>query len=438
MEKFLILFIIIPLLGFVLNALTSRSNEKLLAQLSYFSMGLQFITVLAFSIVWLFKEAPTLYSKELIVFKFYNFDLFIDFRYDKFTATYLLVGSFIAFLITTYSRNYLHKEIGFKRFFTTILFFYLGYNIIVLSGNLTTIFVGWEVAGIASFLLIAYYRNRYLPVKNAVKIFALYRLGDISIILAMWLSHHIWHKSISLLDFDNETDTISHIASYPTLALIFSLFILLAALIKSAQFPFSAWLPRALEGPTPSSAIFYSSLSVHLGVLLLLRTFPFWSHIYAMKYIIIGIGVLAYVISIITARVQPSIKGQIAYSGIAQIGLMFIEAALGWHTLVLIHFTSNALLRSYQLLISPSVVTYLIREQFYLFSPIKQKKLPPFFQNIVNSVYILSLLKWYMDDIMHHLTWDIYKKNFIYFTYTRFSHRSDSSIFSYNVEYVTK
>src|SRR5690606_25932589 len=141
-----------------------------------------------------------------------------------------------------------------------ILFFYLGYNLIVLSGNLTTVFVGWEIAGISSFLLIAYYRNRFIPVKNAVMIFSVYRLGDIALILAMWLSHHIWHSTISLHAYNDMEAVQEHIRLFPWYSIAFSICILVAAAIKSAQFPFSAWLPRAMEGPTPSSAIFYSSL----------------------------------------------------------------------------------------------------------------------------------------------------------------------------------
>ena len=409
MEKYISIFIIIPLLGFVANSLTSKDDEVRLAQVSFITMGLQFLATLGFTIRWVFAGAQTIYQKQLTLLRFNEFDVFIDFKYNHYTAVFLLVGSFIAFLVTTYSRNYLHREKGFKRFFTTILFFYLGYNTIVLSGNLTTIFVGWEIAGISSFLLIAYYRNLYIPVKNAIKIFSIYRLGDISIMLAMWLSHHIWHKNISLYEFQNTEAVLSHINNHTGYAIGFSICIFIAASIKSAQFPFSAWLSRAMEGPTPSSAIFYSSLAVHLGVLVLLRTYEFWSLVPYMTWVLIGIGSITFVLATITARIQPSIKGQIAYSVVAQVGLMFIEVALGWHVLVVIHFASHAMLRSYQLLISPSIVSYSIKEQFYNFSPVKRLDLPPFLRNISNSIYILSLNEWYMDGLMYKLVWGPFK-----------------------------
>jgi NADH-quinone oxidoreductase subunit L len=410
MDNFISLFILLPLLGFLINSIIPKDKELLLSQISFGMMGTQFVFVLGYTIWWISKGAIPVYDKQFSLIHFENFEVFIDFMFDWTTAVYLLVGSFIAFLITTYSRNYLHREVGFKRFFATILFFYLGYNVIVLSCNLTTIFVGWEIAGISSFLLIAYYRNRYIPVKNAVKIFSLYRLGDVCIILAMWFGHHIWHQNISLNILNDLTAVKAHIALAPGYAIGFSLCVLTAAAIKSAQFPFSTWLSRAMEGPTPSSAIFYSSLAVHLGLLFLLRTYNFWIEVPYMQTLVIVSGATSFILGTITSRIQPSIKGQIAYAVVAQLGIMVIEVALGWHILVLVHFASHAMLRSYQLLISPSVVNYAIKKQFFEFTPITRKNRPGFIQNISNSIYILSLNEWYLDNIVYQITWGWFKK----------------------------
>ena len=135
---------------------------------------------------------------------------------------------------------------------------------------------------------------------------------------------------------------------------------LLAALVKSAQFPFSSMLPRAMEGPATSSAIFYGSLSVHMGVFLLLRTFPLWDNLLVFKVVVIIFGMITSLFATLIARVQSSVKTQIAYSSIAQIGIIFIEVALGFHTLAIFHFAGNAFLRTYQLLVSPAVLSYLI------------------------------------------------------------------------------
>lgn len=118
--------------------------------------------------------------------------------------------------------------------------------------------------------------------------------------------------------------------------------LIIAASIKSAQVPFSSWLPRAMEGPTTSSAIFYGSLSVHIGVFLLIRTYPLWESLLSIKILIISIGAITGLVAAATARVQSTVKTQIAYASIAQIGLIFIEVALGFHSLALFHFAGNA------------------------------------------------------------------------------------------------
>lgn len=407
MENYLFVFILIPAIGFLINAIANPENERLMARSSYLTMVAQFITTIGFVAWWLIEKSNVITGDlELVDAKDVHF--YFDYCFNWVTVTYLLVGSFLSLLIIAFSRTYLHREGGFKRFFTTIMLFYLAYNILVLSGNLATLFIGWEIAGISSFLLIGYYRVRYIPVRNAVKVFSIYRIGDMALILALWISHHFYDHNIMASEFD--VDHPIHIHAHSAWVIFFSAMILIAASIKSAQFPFSSWLPRAMEGPTPSSAIFYSSLAVHLGVLLLLRTYTFWSHHDMVKLAIIGVGGITFFLASIIAFVQSSIKAQIAYGSVAQIGLMFIEVALGWHVLALIHFTGNALLRSYQILVSPSIVTYLIREKFYTFNPQNQKRDNKLSNRIGKTIYLLGMEEFFMDGMMHHAIWNLLKR----------------------------
>jgi len=165
-----------------------------------------------------------------------------------------------------------------------------------------------------------------------------------------------------------------------------------------------------MEGPTPSSAIFYGSLSVHFGVFLLLRTHPFWEH-QTVACVLIGLGgVTTAILGFFISRVQSTIKTQIAYASISQIGIMFVEIALGFETLVLIHFAGNAFLRTYQLLVSPSVISYMIRDQFYHFQPTHisvENTLP---KKIKYTVYLLSLKEFYLDVFMNKFVFSPIKK----------------------------
>ena len=308
-----------------------------------------------------------------------------------------------------FSKFYLHRDQGFKRLYTTLLLFFIGINFIVLAGNFETIFVGWELLGITSFLLIAFYRDRFLPVKNALKVVSLYRLGDISMLIAIWLCHYLLHQNISFDKLINLQYVHGMLHHNYTWAIVISCLFVLSASIKSAQFPFSSWLPRAMEGPTTTSAIFYGSLSVHIGVFLLLRTYPFWESMFMVKSLIVTIGVITLLMASAMAYVQPTVKTQIAYSSIAQIGIIFIEVALGFHTLALIHFAGNAFLRTYQLLVSPSVLSYLIHEQFYSFVPKAHKVRSKFWGKFSNTFYTLSIKEFNLDFLQYRYMWTPFK-----------------------------
>jgi NADH:ubiquinone oxidoreductase subunit 5 (subunit L)/multisubunit Na+/H+ antiporter MnhA subunit len=399
------LFIAIPIVGFVLSIFIPHKRETALSNLAFLTAISHLIFFLVFVVLWYQNGSVALNIKEVSIFRTPHYDFFIDFYFDGVSAVFLFVGSFLTSLITVYSRYYLHREDGYKRFFNTILFFFMGYNIIAISGNLETMFIGWEVLGISSFLLIAFYRERYLPVKNALKVFSIYRIGDIGFILAMWASHHLWHENITFLKLNNDMIVNEHLASHSYIGFFIAFMLLVAAAAKSAQFPFTSWLPRAMEGPTPSSAIFYGSVSVHLGAFLLMRTFPFWEHQITARVMIGLVGLTTSIISFLIARVQSSIKAQVAYTSAGQIGLIFIELAFGLNTLALYHFAGNAFFRTYQLLVSPSVVSYKIKEQFFNYTPRVETFEDTWPKKIEYTFYLLSLKEWNLDKFMDWLIW---------------------------------
>lgn len=398
-------FVFIPAIGFLISLLIKdkEGNEKIFARILEICAGLSLLLSLSFVGYWLFHGMETINLKELTLYKTSHYEFVIDFFFDEITATYLLVGSMITFLVGKYSVYYMHREEGFKRFFTTVLLFFLGYNITIFAGNFETLFIGWEILGITSFLLIAFYRERYLPVKNAVRVFGVYRIGDVGIIMAMWASHHLWHENITFLKLNNYDLVHEHLAGHTWVGVFISLMILIAAVAKSAQLPFSSWLSRAMEGPTPSSAIFYGSLSVHFGVFLLLRTFPFWESQISIRILIGVLGLSTAIVAESIARVQSNIKSQIAYASVAQIGIMFIEIAFGLKYLALFHFAGNAFLRTYQLLVSPSTVSYLLRDQFYHYQPKKSSIEDSYSSKIKHKLYYLSMKEFYLDIIINKL-----------------------------------
>jgi NADH:ubiquinone oxidoreductase subunit 5 (subunit L)/multisubunit Na+/H+ antiporter MnhA subunit len=405
MNELLHYFILLPFLGFIISLFLHESKEKAISWTAFGTVFLQLVGLVVFIIFWIIDGAKDLNLVELSVLKTEHYEFFIDFYFDQISAVYLFIGALLTSMVTTFSRYYLHREKGYKRFFNTVLFFFFGYNLAILSGNFETLFIGWEIIGISSFLLIAFYRERYLPVKNAFKVFSIYRIGDVGLLLAMWASHHLFHENITFMKLNNYELVNEHLQNHSIIGIFIALCLACAAAAKSAQIPFSSWLPRAMEGPTPSSAIFYGSLSVHLGVFLMLRTFPFWEYQTSMRIAIGLMGLTTSLTTSVMARVQSSVKSQIAYSSISQIGIIFIEIALGLETLALIHFSGNAFLRTYQLLVSPSVVSYLIRDQFYNFKPREKAIQDSYPKKIEYTLYILALKEFNLEGFLNIVLW---------------------------------
>ncbi len=398
------LFVFIPLIAFFATLLWQNKQERPIAFIVQFTKAFYIIAAVAYAILWFVNGQHIVNEKLVTLYETEHFVFALQFYYDHITAVYSIVGAVLFFLVSTFSKYYMHRDEGYKRFFNTILFFAVGYNIIIFSGNFETLFIGWEIIGLSSFLLIAFYRNRYLPVKNAYKTLTNYRISDVALMLAMWMMHHLTHQNITFGQL-GEAKMIATNAGHNEMAVFVVIMIILAATIKSAQLPFTTWLPRAMEGPTSSSAIFYGSLSVHIGVFLLMRTYPFWEDMLWAKIVIITIGALTGVVATLIARVQPTVKTQIAYSSAAQIGIIFIEVALGLHILALVHFAGNAFLRTYQLLVSPSVLNYLVHHQYFHHQSKETKpvgKLPA-------ALYVLSIKEFNLDGLLHKYLWSPFK-----------------------------
>jgi NADH:ubiquinone oxidoreductase subunit 5 (subunit L)/multisubunit Na+/H+ antiporter MnhA subunit len=188
----------------------------------------------------------------------------LSFVLDAYSLPAATMVALVAWMALRFSATYLHRESGFPRFFLGMCLFLAGMLLIVLSANAVLAFVGWELAGISSWLLIAYNWERPLATGNALFVFLASRVGDAGFVLGIGLA--VWSAGTVewvWLAGDGSMSTVT--------ARLLAAGFVLAALVKSAQLPFTPWIARALEGPTPSSAVFYGSLMVHAGVYLLCR-----------------------------------------------------------------------------------------------------------------------------------------------------------------------
>jgi len=275
---------------------------------------------------------------------------------DRAGVVFLGATTLLANVIILFSRRYLHRDRGFRRFYLVLSMFLFGMTLLYCAGSFDLIFAAWEIIGLSSFLLIGYYWHRPAAIINAKRAYFIYRACDVGLLAGALMTHLIWHDPNLFYDLTSGGLLVAW-NSIPLLEQwALSALILLPVIGKSAQFPFSYWLPKAMEGPTPSSAIFYGSISIHAGVFLLIRTSAIWYQTPGFTWVLFGVGTITALLATLFGRVQASIKGQIGYASVAQVGLMLVELSFGLWNVVLIHFMGNAFLRCFQLLVSASVV----------------------------------------------------------------------------------
>lgn len=410
MELFICMLAIIPFMGFGISLIFKNTDEKGLA----FTAGMTTLFIIGLNITLLANTLLSGYSPIhvdlLTIYKSSHFEFTLDLYYDWLSAVYSFIGGYLFWIISRFSRTYMHRERGYKRFYNHFLLFFSGINLLIVSGNFETLFLGWEIVGISSFLLITFFRERYLPIKNGLKVLSFYRIGDVSLLTAIWLCHHVLQNKMSFYAFHEAGFYLKSIMPNETQLVYAGLLLALAAAVKSAQFPFFTWLPRAMEGPTVSSAIFYGSMSIHVGVFLLIRTAPIWEHSHLVRIMLFAIGGITTIMTSLISKVQSSGKSQIAYASASQLGLMFIEISLGLYGLAAFHFACNALFRTYQFLSSPSIMSYLIHQQFYEYIPDKKKELSFLPMNIRNTIYLLALKEFSLDRLWYAYQWKPFKR----------------------------
>ena len=276
--------------------------------------------------------------------------------FDRLSVPFAILTFSLCGTIGGFANSYLHRESGYRRFFFFFSMFLFGMVVTCLAGTIETLFAGWELVGLSSTLLIAFFQDRPSPVRNGASIWTIYRIADAAFLIAAVALHH--------LKGEGDFDALAGVGAWPDgraslppdQALFIGSLLLIAAAGKSALVPFSGWLPRAMEGPTPSSAIFYGALSVHLGAFLLLRAAPILEESVLLCGAVFILGATTAVFAALAGRVQTDIKSALAYASLTQVGIIVAEIGLGFRYLPLIHIMGHACLRTLQLLRAPTLL----------------------------------------------------------------------------------
>ncbi|MCB9558173.1 MAG: oxidoreductase [Deltaproteobacteria bacterium] len=280
----------------------------------------------------------------------FSFDLALDALSLGFAALSLLICNIVA----AFSFRYLHREPGFFRYFFQMAMFVVGICSVALAGSVELLFVGWELIGLSSALLVGFFQERPAPADNALRVFSIYRLSDAAMLSAAVLLHH-WTGSGNLTSLFTTTEQ-PHLTLAAGQTLAIGSLLIIAVAGKSALWPFSGWLPRAMEGPTPSSAVYYGALSIHAGCFLLLRVQPLLAASGIATALMIFGGVATSVYGALSGRVQTDVKSAISYATLTQVGIIVVEIAFGLQLLPMLHIAGHACFRLLQFLSAPNVL----------------------------------------------------------------------------------
>jgi NAD(P)H-quinone oxidoreductase subunit 5 len=341
-----------------------------------------------------------------------DFHFTFKFVFDRLSVPFVILSFLLVGTTGAFASKYLHREPGFSRFFVLFAIFLLGMVLTSLAGTIETLFTGWEFVGLSSALLVGFFHERSSPVQNGLRVWTVYRISDAAFLVATISMHHLTGGEggdfTKLMGHGVWPEGVAEVSS--SQALFIGLLLLIAAAGKSALVPFSGWLPRAMEGPTPSSAIFYGALSVHLGAFLLLRVSPLLAQSKLLCLAVILLGGISAVFGAIAARVQSDVKTALAFASLTQVGIIVVEIGLAaafrapsLYYLALIHIIGHACLRSLQLLRAPTLLhdyhdlENAIGGRLPQRPTVWQRFVP---QNVRDRVYRFALERGYWDTIL--------------------------------------
>jgi NADH-quinone oxidoreductase subunit L len=362
------LIVLLPMIGFLVTAVVGRRLEK---QAHIIPVGVVVLAWLISMVVVFaalthaapFDDAAKEFSYDVHIYTWIpagDFTVDVGFYVDALTACLLIVVTTIGMLVHVYSIGYMSHDAGYWRFFAYLNLFMFSMLLLVMADNFLVIFVAWELVGLCSYLLIGFWKHKRTAALAAKKAFIVNRVGDVGFALGIMLIF----TSLGTLQIHGEDGVLARIGTLdPTVTIAISLLIFAGAMGKSAQFPLHVWLPDAMEGPTPVSALIHAATMVNAGVYLVARTSPIFAHAQGALVLVASIGIFTAILAASIAMTQTDIKRVLAYSTLSQLGYMFAALGVGAFTAAIFHLMTHGFFKGLLFLGSGSVIHAVHEEQ---------------------------------------------------------------------------
>ncbi|HTO15916.1 MAG TPA: NADH-quinone oxidoreductase subunit L [Edaphocola sp.] len=369
MTQLVYLVPLFPLIGFLLNGLFYKSMpKKLSGVLASFMVLLSFVIAL---VIFFEVRSGNQQATTVLLFEFISvgkFQLPFAFQVDELSSMFMLIITGVGFLIHVYSIGYMQDDEGYNRYFSFMNLFVFSMLLLVLGANYLIMYLGWEGVGLASYLLIGFWFKNNDYTNASKKSFIMNRIGDLGFLIAMLLMTlnfgtltygELFPQLVGGLG--STTDLGNTISPYLTNAIALCLFI--GATAKSAQIPLYTWLPDAMAGPTPVSALIHAATMVTAGVYLVARTNPIYNLAPSAQTVVAVVGLATLLVSATIAMKQNDIKKVLAYSTVSQLGYMFLALGVGAYVGGLFHVMTHAFFKALLFLGSGSVIHAMSGEQ---------------------------------------------------------------------------
>jgi len=351
MNQLIPLIPFLPLIGFAVNGLFgSRLSKNAVGIIGSGTLLASFVLSLM-----CFNQVAASGPIHSVLYNFFTVDsLSVNFGFlvDQLSVWMMLIVTGVGFLIHVYSIGYMHDDDGFWKFFAYLNLFIFSMLLLVMGDNFLMLFFGWEGVGLCSYLLIGFWYTNKEYGKAARKAFIMNRIGDLGLLLGIFLIFKLF-GSVNYTDIFNSLATVR---LEPGAVTLICLLLFIGAMGKSAQIPLYTWLPDAMAGPTPVSALIHAATMVTAGVYLIARCNPLYTLSPDAMHFVAVVGLITCIFAAVIGLRQNDIKKVLAYSTVSQLGLMFVALGMGAYASAIFHVTTHAFFKALLFLAAGSVI----------------------------------------------------------------------------------